>query len=73
MRRKANSYSTDQRKGKRFRRAIRVRPAICPRLTIFLAVGTMRVTRARTRGSKHVGDADGNQLWAWSSFLKVRS
>ena len=33
-------------------------PTSCPWSTIFLAVGTMRVTR--TRGSKHTGD--GNQF-----------
>ena len=65
-------YSTYQRKGKRFPHAICMRPAIWPWLTIFLAAGTMQATRARTRGSKHVGDADGNQLWVWSSCLKVR-
>ena len=65
-------YSTDHRKGKRFLRVICVRSAICPQLTIFLAAGTMWATRAHTRRTKHVGDADGNQLWAWSSCLKVR-
>ena len=51
-------YSIDQQKGKRFPRAIRMRPASCQQSTIFLAAGTMQATGARE--SKHEGD--GNQF-----------
>ena len=54
-------YSTDQRKGKRFPRAICGRSASCPRSSSFLTADTMQaIRRMCARGSTHAGD--GNQF-----------
>ena len=54
-------YGTDQRKGKRFPRAIRGRSASCPRSSSFLTADTMQaICGIRARGNTHAGD--GNQF-----------